>query len=254
MYVCQLSFECVADVELNVAQTAICQLLEAYRYNGQIIGREFPIVLNGHCFEVILVCPEQDSLAAKNNNDQVNIELQRLNRSGLSLPSLELMGLECQSDFTDVCTDTVPLIIYSTFVQSCSPVRCFEHFSPVPLYKLPESVRKPLIKWQESQAACDQLQMNALDEMEAGSVAQLSELDSTLSKQGMRLAREIQDATAKPVYYYLYRVGGSSLEAESNRVCPGCGGGWRLEQPLHNLFDFKCDPCGLVSNLSWDWQ
>jgi predicted nucleic acid-binding Zn ribbon protein len=39
---------------------------------------------------------------------------------------------------------------------------------------------------------------------------------------------------------------------EQRRRCPLCGGAWRLEKPLHRLFDFKCDMCRLVSNLAWD--
>jgi len=254
MYVCQLSFDCLQDVELGDAQGAITQLLDEYRYNGQIIGREFPVVLNDTRFEVIFVCPEQESLAVANNNDEVNAALRQVSRQGLGLPTLELKGLECQSDFTDVCTTPAALVVYSTYVQSCSPVRCLEHFSPVPLYHLPQQVRKPLIKWQESQAACDQLQMNALVEIEQDTVAQLSSFESELSEDGLALCRSVEQALSTPVYYYLYRVGGESFEAEAGRRCPSCGYDWRLAQPLHELFDFKCDACRLVSNISWDWQ
>ncbi|HIP76018.1 MAG TPA: hypothetical protein EYH12_02510, partial [Psychromonas hadalis] len=55
-------------------------------------------------------------------------------------------------------------------------------------------------------------------------------------------------------YYYLYRVAGTSLESEQQRKCPSCGGEWRLEKPLFDIFDFKCDQCQLVSNISWDFK
>ena len=254
MYVCQLNFDCLQDVELEPAQLAITALLDEYRYNGQILGREFPVILKDGRFQVVLVCPEQDSLAPANNKESVNQAFQAVAEAGLGQPSVELLGLECQSDFTDTCRQPSGYIVYSTFVQSCSPVRCLEHFSPLPLYKLPESLRKPLIKWQESQAACDQLQMNELKEIEPQANIQLSSSISELTMTGRVLAEQIKNALDVSVYYYLYRVGGESLEAEQQRGCPGCGQDWSLKTPLHDLFDFKCDTCGLVSNISWDWQ
>lgn len=259
MYVCQLSFECELDVELDEAQHAISMLLDQYRYNGQIIGREFPVTLVENKFEIIFVCPEQDSLAVKNNNLQVIQGFERLKKLGLSTPEFKLKGLECQSDFVDGCATPNALILYSTYVQSCSPLRCMEHFSPVPLYKMPESVRKPLIKWQESQAACDQLQMNQLTEIEPFVIEQLGQINSELLQTGDAIAKTIQQELGVPVYQYLYRVGGESLEAEQQRRCPSCDGDWLFtkenhKEPLHGLFDFKCDGCLLVSNVSWDHQ
>lgn len=259
MYVCQLSFQCELDVELGEAQGAISTLLDQYRYNGQIIGREFPVILVEDKFEVIFVCPEQDSLAVKYNDSHVLQAFEQLKQLGLAAPEFTLKGLECQSDFSDICEQPQALVLYSTYVQSCSPLRCLEHFAPVPLYKMPELVRKPLIKWQESQAACDQLQMNEITEIEPFAIEQLSQLDSELLQNGKALGDEITNVTGIPVYQYLYRVGGESLEAEQQRRCPSCDGGWLLthgedKEPLHGLFDFKCDECLLVSNVSWDWQ
>ncbi len=254
MYVCQLTFEVVADLELDMVQRAISKLLDEYRYNGQIIGREFPVIFTGEHFEVLFVCPEQDSISPEHNNQLVTEAFEDVVNVGLSLPNFELKGLESQSDFVDVCEQPSELVVYSTFVQSCSPVRCLEHFSPVPLYKFPVAVRKPLVKWQESHAACDQLQMNELSTLEKGTLAQLSELDSELNTKARELAKHIEQASGSKVYLYLYRVGGDSLLTESQRKCPGCGGDWKLEQPLFDLFDFKCENCQLVSNISWNWQ
>ncbi|WP_423825319.1 DUF2310 family Zn-ribbon-containing protein, partial [Salmonella enterica] len=53
-------------------------------------------------------------------------------------------------------------------------------------------------------------------------------------------------------YYYHYRVGGSSLAQEKARPCPKCGGEWLLDEPLHDIFHFRCEPCRIVSNISWD--
>ena len=254
MYVGQLTIECLQDLEISQAQQAITELLEQYRYNGQIIGREFPLIFNGEYFSVIFVTPEQTSLDSVYNNQAVNNALADINQLGLSVLKFEVLGLESQSDFTDVCEPPTALILYTTFVQSCSPVRCAEHFSPVALHKLPENVRKPLVKWQESYAAYDQLQMNEMVETEQQTVFQLSNHNSELMQQGLVLANQISDTLNITVYRYLYRVGGESLEAEQERTCPNCKADWQQPTLLHGLFDFKCDDCLLVSNISWDWQ
>ena len=254
MYLCQLSFDCLIDVEIDEVQPLISALLDEYRYNGQIIGREFPLLINEGRFEALMVCPEQDSLAVQFNNEKVTQSYQAIVDAGLALPEFALKGLECQSDFSDICDQPGAYVLYSTYVQSCSPIRCMDHFSPVPLYKLPESCRKPLIKWQESQAGCDQLQMNELIAMESAAVRQLSNHDSELMAKGRQAIDIITAKTHIPVYLYLYRVGGESRELELKRKCPGCNSEWLLEQPMFGLFDFKCDVCQLVSNLSWDWQ
>lgn len=254
MYVAKLIIECHDDVELNVAQPLITQLLDEYRYNGQIIGREFPLILDQHQFCIDIVCPSEDSLAAEHNTGLINQLIERLNNHGLRISELQWQGIECQSDFTDNCSPSDGYIIYSTFVQSCSPIRCLSHFAPVPLFELPEQVRKPLIKWQENQAACDQLQMNQCGTLENKMVFQLSELDSDLTQQGRLIANQIKQATGKPVYYYLYRVTDNSLEEERRRVCPSCQSPWLLTEPMFELFDFCCQKCGLVSNISWQSQ
>ena len=261
MVVCQLRFVCHHELSLENAQSAISELFEAYRYNGQILGREFGLSLNNEAFECRLVCPEETALENKNDDDDVKAQKAALATLGISGPYVEIIGLETQSDFSDMCEEPKGYILYSTFVQSCSPVRCSEHFMPIPLYKLPSELRYDLIKWQESQAACDQLQMNALGaeasrlaSVEQQMVAQLSHINSDLNVLGKRLTNAIESSTGKPSYLYLYRVGGDSHEAELNRLCPSCNKEWKLKQPLFELFDFKCSDCRLVSNVSWDFQ
>ncbi|WP_162690496.1 DUF2310 family Zn-ribbon-containing protein, partial [Haemophilus influenzae] len=64
---------------------------------------------------------------------------------------------------------------------------------------------------------------------------------------------EIEKETGIPTYYYLYRVGGQSLESEKSRCCPSCGANWALKNAIFDTLYFKCDTCRLVSNLSWNF-
>ena len=88
----------------------------------------------------------------------------------------------------------------------------------------------------------------------AAILKEMGEVDSKLYYRGSNLSKRIQSVTKVPTYYYLYRVAGISLEDEQQRKCPSCGGDWRLVSPLFDIFDFKCEPCQLVSNLSWDFK
>ena len=254
MYVCQLSFDCIEDIEIATAQGAISALLDAYRYNGQIIGREFPISLSNSIITVTCVCPDKDALAIIYNDEKISEQLKQLAFWGLSTPKIEIVGLESQSDFVDLCNKPEALVLYSTFVQSCSPIRCLTHFSPIPLYRLPENVRYDLIKWQESYGAYDQIQMNGQKMFESAVVEELSNPNSELLSQGRAMATSIHQQSGSRVYIYLYRLGGESLAQEQQRKCPSCGEDWLLSSPLFDLFDFQCHNCLLVSNISWDWQ
>jgi predicted nucleic acid-binding Zn ribbon protein len=56
----------------------------------------------------------------------------------------------------------------------------------------------------------------------------------------------------RPFYYYLCKRNGVNLKRENERVCPKCGNKkWKLDEPLFNCFDFKCDRCRLLSNVAF---
>lgn len=45
MYVVELQFECFDNTTVSAVDKAINGLMDALRYNGQVLGREFPIVM-----------------------------------------------------------------------------------------------------------------------------------------------------------------------------------------------------------------
>lgn len=65
MYVVELQFECFDNTTIPAVDTAINGLMDALRYNGQVLGREFPIVMDDGVFKVRAVCPEEHSLHPK---------------------------------------------------------------------------------------------------------------------------------------------------------------------------------------------
>ncbi|MFC3023051.1 Zn-ribbon-containing protein [Vibrio zhugei] len=255
MYVVELEFECFADTTITAVDKAINGLMEALRYNGQVLGREFPMIMGEGEFSVRAVCPEQDSLHSKYHSDFVNTCLQRLHDACLVGPKVRLLGRDLNSE--QAAESDVPnwQVLYTTYVHTCSPLRSGETLLPIPLYRQAPTFNgdhKSVVKWQTEWQACDELQMAGSCQAEYAALHEICDTDSDLFIRGWDIRGRIEYLSQVPTYYYLYRVGGSSLAEEKARCCPKCGGAWLLEEPLHDIFHFKCDSCRLVSNISWD--
>jgi predicted nucleic acid-binding Zn ribbon protein len=257
MYAAELIFECYQDTTITAVEQAISPLIDSYYFNGQIIGREFPTVMKDGYFVTRVVCPQKDALQPIHNSDIVNHFQAKLADAGLLQPKLKLLGLDINSDSADECHKPTWQILYTTFVHNCSALRCGDHFSPIPLYTLPPIANgdfKTLLKWQQDWQACDQLQMNGATKAEYAVLEELTGISSDLTRRGRDICKRIENLSGTPTYYYLYRVGGKSVQSELTRTCPSCEQSWQLNEDVHNIIRFKCDECRLVSNLSWDFQ
>ena len=260
MYLIEAFFSLQSDqFSLEKQSHCVNQIVEQWRYNGQIIGREIPQFVaeqeNQTGLAVRVTCPEQTSLLAEFNNSLVDDAIQATEKCGVFFESFQIVAEDLNSEIT--ATEPPPWqLLYTTYLQSCSPLQSGDTLQPIPLYKQLKNIphlAMDLIKWQENWQACDQLQMNG-SVLEQSALAQITDTQSTLFKHGYHLAQEIERHSSIPTYYYLYRIGGESREAELQSCCPLCKRNWTLSQPLFDFLYFKCDHCRLVSNLSWHWQ
>ncbi|NKF51092.1 Zn-ribbon-containing protein [Shewanella sp. WXL01] len=257
MFVYELRFECFADTTITAAEKAINNLLEAYRANGQVLGREFAVAFNDGEFKVRLLMPEQTSLHPKHNSPWVKRALTELTDAKLLAPREKFIGQDINSEAS---TTEVPSwqVLYTSYVHMCSPLRSGDSLMPIPLYHIPATFNgdhKRVIKWQTEWQACDELQMAAATKAEYAALEELTSHQSDLFRRGWDLRGRIEYLTKIPTYYYLYRVGGESLATEKQRPCPRCGSkDWLLDEPLLDMFHFRCDNCRIVSNISWDHQ
>lgn len=257
MFVTELRFECFADTTIEASEKAINAFLEALRANGQILGREFAVAFNEGEFRVRLLLPEKTSLANRHNSPWVKSALKGLTEAKLLAPREKHLGQDINSE---VSNDQVPSwqLLYTSYVHMCSPVRNGDNLLPIPLYQLPATFNgdhKRIIRWQTQWQACDELQMAATTKAEFAALDEITNPQSDLFRQGWDLRGRIEFLTHIPTYYYLYRVGGDSLNSELARPCPKCGSpDWKLDEPLLEMFHFRCEPCRIVSNLSWDHQ
>ena len=233
----------------------INQVINQWRYSGQVIGREIGVThhqLETHSeFQVRVSTPEQESLLPKWNNELVNEALLQAEEAGVIFEYFELVGRDYNAQETSSQAANFQ-ILYTTHLESCSPLYNGKDFCPLPLYQLGDQAEltTAIVKWQEDWQACDQLQMNG-GTLEKMALAQISNIDSELSKQGRALVQQIEQNSHRPTYYYLYRLGADLVE-EQNRKCPSCYAEWKLAEPLHEIFHFKCDKCRLISNFSWE--
>lgn len=236
----------------------INQILEQWRYNGQILGRELGVTHHQQSeraeFQAHLSLPEQTSLLPENNNDWVKQALDYAEQAGVLFEFFEIIGRDYNENDTSTASRPTFQLLYTTHLESATPLYNGDNFSSIPLYKLGDQpeLTEAIIKWQENWQACDQLQMNG-GALEAEALAQISECDSWLSQQGRVLAAEVEQCSGIPTFYYLYRLGRDVIQ-EQQRKCPCCQGNWRLAEPLHHIFHFKCETCRLISNWSWELQ
>jgi len=253
MVVSQLVFTLPDGTSPETVSGLCNDLLATLRMNGQIYGREFPLLSIPGRVTATVMAPDEDSLSPDYHNHYVQKSLQAIASAGIAvaMSSLvsELDGMACCS-----CQHRSAFVLFTSYAALDSPLRCGDCFTPVPLYKIPptydEQEYYDIICWAADYANCDSLQMGC-GTLERAATQQLSALNSSLSVAGRTACNKIRELTGKPTYYYLYKHNARSLAKEKQRKCPNCGGDWLLEEPWHDRFDFRCDTCLLLSNIAW---
>ena len=252
MFVVEGAFKYTLSHDTEQALETIDLLLGALRMNGQILGREYPVTIDGEKIRTFLLIPEENSLDESRANDYVLKWLAKLENLGVE-PSWGILGVEPYSAPVCKCLRPKFYILYTTYVSLESPIRCGDCWGVVPLYRLPTTSGGEyvdIISWQSDYQACDTLQMNCSTGERFGTF-QLSKYGSSLSKRGIDICSRITELTRIATYYYLMQSTGRGRKAEQTRKCPSCGGEWYLTEPLYGLFDFRCDQCRLLSNIAW---
>jgi predicted nucleic acid-binding Zn ribbon protein len=208
--------------------------------------------------DVFATIPEEGALDPKYDHRFAAEARQQLAAAGFGPPRIvprgeyifdeDLCGREQHSHF----------ILFTTFLQNTSSLRCVYYFGSIPFYRLPYLADaktdrcdpEALTHWENDYKTCDTLNMHS-GMGEAFGTRQMQRLDSELSKNGIDICQALSVATGIPTYYYLNRYLNNprSKKIERERRCPSCKGEWLLPEP-HHIFDFKCDPCRLLSVMS----
>ncbi len=87
MYIIDVFFRYHTDCVLEQGRYLINQIIDQWRYNGQIIGREIPLYLaeqeNQLGFAARVICPQQHSLLPELNNIEVDRALEKAESAGV---------------------------------------------------------------------------------------------------------------------------------------------------------------------------
>ena len=229
-------------------------LLGALRLDGHILGSQFPTLVSPERYEAFVLLPAADALADENQNSFVVDGMNKLITVGGQVrPEVTIIGEDYSEPNACVCPTRTSLILFTHYLSLQSPVKCGQCFLPVPLYRLPRFSSGEFVEviaWADDYKACDLLFMNSATG-EQFAARQLSRSDSSLSVRGLDLCACLSKMTGAAVYYHLNQHYGRSKTTELSRLCPKCRSEWRLTQPWHRLFDFRCDHCKLLSNIAW---
>ena len=223
-------------------------LLSCLYKNGQIVGNSWPMALADEWLETTVTVPDAAALDLESNNRYVNDSLAKAQLEGLRPPDIEIVGMDPTSHTVCACENLDRLVLFTTYMSEAPPLRCLACFHVVPLYRIPhihDDEHLCILHWEADYQACDTLQMHCTTGERFGE-DQLADHDSSLSRNGRDICEKLEAIMGIPIYYYLHRMKGRSLEEERGRPCPSCHQPWKLSERTH-LFDFKCDPCRLLS-------
>jgi predicted nucleic acid-binding Zn ribbon protein len=255
MYLAELYFGIIRPDDRAAVVFAIESLLSSWYRNGQILDSDYSIlkVRRGYCTHAVL--PTEDALSAEFHSEPAKAELGQLLQQGLGQPKITILG-EDLSGCTYAEDARAPfLILYTYWTTDITPVRRGDNFQPVPLFMLPPELHVgdhvDIRTWASTYKACDTLTMTGSDISDTAFRA-LSSITGDVTEEGRRICGDLEDRTGIPVYYALTRGPGKEEERRLEALCHGHSFEWRLGDPLHDVFDFRCDELRLLSYLSWN--
>ena len=229
----------------------VYSLLGAWEKNGQILSSD-TLSMDKDSLHAYVLIPKKDALNKRFANKYVRKYMDKCLEETSYLPQITLHGPTPESARPCTCKRPPGYILYTNFLSVESPIRCADCFRPVPLYLLPyidDEEHLGFLSWSSNYKACDTLQIGCTVGERFGE-QQMIRHDSALSKQGREICRELEAKVKRKVYYYLFKYRGRSLTAERKRRCPECKQPWILGEQWHNLFDFRCERCRLLSNIA----
>ena len=254
MVLAELYFGIIRPNDRASVVFAIESLLSAWYRNGQILDSDYSILKVRRGYSTHAVLPAEDALAPQYHSAPAKAELGKLLQRGLGQPKISILGTDLSG-----CTyaaDVRPpfFILYTYWTTDITAVRRGDTFDPVPLYLLPPNPATgdhlDVRAWVSLYKACDTLSMTTSG-MSDEAFESLSLPDSAVTIEGRRICRALETATGIPAYYALTRGPGIGEERRMEKICRGHGFEWRLKDPIHDVFDFKCEDLRILSYLSW---
>lgn len=249
---CEISFGPLPqDADPEDAGAIAFSYLDCLFKNGQIYGE--PLYSTGQSrVTAFAYVPRPDSLALEYHSSYALSALERVKALFGRSPSITRFLDDFRDDFPSF-SQTTEYFLHPAKFEGQSPLQCLETAEKYPSYlvRISDQERDELFFWARDYQRLDGIWLRS-DYLEIDAYRQLACPNSELSLKGRSLARAIERAEGKPVFYYLLRYYGR-FQGESDRRCPVCNQDWwighQLEVPCFHDFPFKCRSCRLVSSL-----
>ncbi len=228
-------------------------LVSAWIKNGQIWGEELWGWKND---ELIVTCwtPCRDSLNKTYAAEWVRKAATRVHSLCREAPTTKVIAQRHTEVNAKSWRKQASLYLFTHMLDDTSPICGGRTGVPIPLYliSIDQQLRQNLISWMQSYKHVDSLWTGS-GPLEMEAYRELARTNSTLTQKGRQLASNVEASTKLPTYYYLMKYWGHSITDEIDRKCPGCGQAWkqsRKGQRGLDWFDYRCEPCRLVSHLA----
>lgn len=216
-------------------------LLHSLFHSGCIIDLRNHAYKNGN--EIIFQCrlPEKNSLSQISN-----YKWSKVLQSKKVTIQVEILGEDIDNFDVCNCANSDSFILMGNPII---PLICGNCHNYVPLYRIPytyENNYQNINIWNHENQAWFELEFISAEE--AFAHFQLGEFSSSHNQTGSNLRSIIEQKTNTKCYYYLEEL--RFIENVHEKKCPNCGGHWYQENKFLDKYDFKCDSCNLLSNIS----
>jgi predicted nucleic acid-binding Zn ribbon protein len=254
----KISFDYSGADEEGEVVDAVDDMLNSLRFNGQILGREHPLVQDADGFSAFVYTPAKNALSPRHNSRYTIDNIRKLASYGVAKPRVVILDADPDGDWVCRCRKRNAIILETSYDSLDSPLRCEKCAAPVPLYQIRDDgntrVHDSIIPWMSDFESLHRLFMYDATGVRFA-YREISKADSSLSIRGREICRRIESLTSVPTYYSLYCHHGRSMKRELSRTCPSCDGKWLSDKSWHSLREdclFRCDPCRLVSSIALD--
>ena len=216
---------------------------------GQIIGEATRGVIDG-TLQAYVRLPRTDALDARHMSRYARARLVKL-ESLLGCPmDVSILTHACRPEDQIHWRQAKWLVLYGgAGTDGIAPVRDQDN-ACIPSYLLPIDAdnMERVCFWARDEERHSGLWFSSRS-LEKETFMALADPKSALNTQARELAVMVEKATGKPTYTHLFRHYALPGTEESTRPCPLCGGPWKVEG---ESFEFRCEPCRLISNSGPD--
>lgn len=211
------------------AGEALWSFLSVLARNGQIL-KDSSLIKTNEGYSLYVTLPKEDSFDSK--YDGIYVKRDRTKIEEIFDYTLIPLGENADSSPYCTCQNRSAIEMQTYRYDIDSVFICCDCGNPIALYELPFPLEMQddfycVEGWQKDYAAMDMLWMNCL--CDRFTTKQLVKIHSTLNKNGIKIAKSMEEKLGYPVYYHLfcdYNYGNTIKTKKVGdieiHVCPKC--------------------------------